>query len=291
MTLCFTNMPLWVIVASVSQIARQVQGAVAVRPELQCEAVDAAIQMAEESARYGRADERASELADKARKVAEEASNDNQPNASHAAVCAAEAARMVSLTTDRQGLVFTAQRALDSAREALRPECLADFEADVEQVAQLGCGLTDSDPVPPEMLGFVHYQAVHEAGHAVAACRLGILFDTVRIIYNAGVDFVRNPIDDPEQVIAADRRKYHLGYAAGLAAEDLVIGGRREWGCAHDRHNHEKCGGTDFDGDATEVQKYGWFSKRALLKVASLLEDRRTLSDREVHRVLNELQG
>ena len=84
--------------------------------------------------------------------------------------------------------------------------------------------------------------------------------------------------------------KYHLGLAAGAAAEDLVYGKPREWECDDDRRKHEKCGGTDFDGDVAEVRKYGWFSKHALETVASLLEERRILTDRDVKQVLRGLQ-
>jgi len=284
MTISFANMPSWVIVAVLSRIARHVQGAVASRLELQRDAVDAvdtAIQVAEESARYGRADERASDLAENARRVAEDASNDNQPKASYAALCAAEVARAVALTSNRQELVLAAERAQASAQQAIKPECLADFETDIEQAAQLGCGLTDSDPAPLKILDFLHCQAVHEAGHAVVCCCLRILFDRVAILpYKAGVELACNPID----------HNYHLGLAAGAAAEELVFGRRREWGCDDDRRNHEKCGGTDFGGDVAEVRKYGWFSERAVRKVASLLEERCTLSDREVRQELKGLE-
>jgi hypothetical protein len=193
----------------------------------------------------------------------------------------------VQFSTDRGKLLEVAERVTQCIQGLGKPECDRILWDDIEQCAKLAHGLTDSDPAPLPIFDFLHYQAVHEAGHAVVASRLGILFDTVKIIYNAGVEFVRNPIDDPEQVNAEERRKYHLGYAAGAAAEDLVLGRRREWGCAQDRHNHKQCGGTDFDGDAAEVRKYGWFNDRVLLKVASLLEDRRVLSDREVRQVLS----
>ena len=94
MTTSFADMPSWVIVAVLSRIARHVQGEVAWQPELrpdlqrEAEAVDTAIQVAEDSARYGRTDERASELAENARRAAEGASNDNRPKASYAASCA-----------------------------------------------------------------------------------------------------------------------------------------------------------------------------------------------------------
>ncbi len=172
-----------------------------------------------------------------------------------------------------------------AGQQAIEPEYLSDFEADIEEIARQGQGLSDSDPDPASMLDFVHYQAVHEAGHAVIASHLGILFDTVRVIYKAEVDVI--PIGNPEQVTAEDRRKRLLGYAAGAAAEHVVFGRRREPGCRKDRHGHQRWGGTDFDGDAAEVREYNWFSKPVLLKIASLLEDRHALSHRDVRQALN----
>lgn len=108
--------------------------------------------------------------------------------------------------------------------------------------------------------------------------------DSVRLGENlpirVQVELACNPID----------HNYRLGLAAGAAAEDLIFGKPRKWECDDDRRKHEKCGGTNFDGDAAEVLKYGWFNKRALLEVASELEGRRTLSDHEVQRVLKGLQ-
>jgi hypothetical protein len=287
MTISFVDMPSWVVVAVVSRIARHVQGAVArqgaVEPPPRSEliAVDDAIQAAEESARCGRANDGALELARKARKVAEDAGNKNQPKACRAALCAADAARAVSLTTDRQELVFTAQRALVLASEAIKPEYRADFEADIERVAHQGSGVMDSDPVPAAMLDFVYCLAVHEAGHVVAASLLGICVHEARIIYNTGVSVVGSPCDasspcntfSPEELC-----KYRLFYAAGAAAEDLVLSKRAEWGFEDDRRCHSQCGGTDFDADTTRVRQIRGFTQPALQKVAKSLEMRRTMS-------------
>jgi hypothetical protein len=158
------------------------------------------------------------------------------------------------------------------------PECDRILEDDIAEFVSLAQGLTDNDPAPaaPAELDLVHYQAVHEAGHAVAACQLGIMFDTVRIIYNAGVALACNPRDHNLQ----------LGYAAGAAAEDIVFGRRREWGCNGDRRKHAECGGTDFDDDVAEARKYAWFNKPVLLKVAYMLEEHRTLSDHDIQRAI-----
>ena len=163
-----------------------------------------------------------------------------------------------------------------SAKREFEPDRLPDFERDIEQIASLGCALTESDPVPLEMLGYVHHQAVHEAGHALVCHRLEIRFDTVRIIYDPGVRSVLNAKD----------HKLCLVSSAGAAAEDVVFGreGRQKWDCVGDRRRHEECGGTDFEADVVEVRKYGWFSKRALLEIASSLERSpyRMLGERKV---------
>ena len=64
MTLCFRDMPSWVMVAVASRIARQVQGAAACLSESDRDAVNDAIQAAEKSAQDGHIDERALELAE-----------------------------------------------------------------------------------------------------------------------------------------------------------------------------------------------------------------------------------
>jgi hypothetical protein len=278
-------MPSWVMVAVASRIARQVQGAAACLSKSDGDAVNDAIQVAEKSAQHGHVGERALELAELAKIAWERALSANEPKAAHAALAASETAAAAHSAMSRQELIRAAERVSAAARQAIGPECLSDFEADIEEIAQLGQGLSDSDPAPREMLGFVHYQAVHEAGHAVVASYLGIPFDTVRVIYEAEVDVIS--IGNPEQVTAEDRRNYLLGYAAGAAAEDVVFGRRRELGCRDDRHGHQRCGGTDFDGDAARVREYNWFSKPLLGEIASLLEDRHALSDREVRQALN----
>ena len=299
MTVCFTNMPSWAIVAVAARIARHVQGAVACSGLSNRAAVNDAIQIAEDTSRHRRMDSRASEFGARAKDAADDAARVGFPMASYAASCAAEAATCLHLQTDREGLLAAAERTLDLARKAIRPECLADFEADIEQISQLGCSLADSDPVHPDLLAFVHYQAVHEAGHAVAACLLGILFSEAQIIYNAGVNPVRTPCDasysseTPSDFCAEDRFNYRLFYAAGAAAEDLVFGKRREWGCVGDRrcHSHPECGGTDFDGDAAKVRNTCGFSKSVLLKIASLLEARGSLSCDDIERAMTDLQN
>lgn len=136
---------------------------------------------------------------------------------------------------------------------------------EIEKYAKLAHARTDSDPAPPEILDFVHHQAVHEAGHAVAACKLEIRFDWVNIIYDPGVK--------PPPASQKDH-DYCLGAAAGAAAEDLIFGpgGRQKWGLVEDRRMYKDCGGTDFEGAVAEVRKYDWFSKRNLEAVANSLE-------------------
>jgi hypothetical protein len=287
MTLSFADMPSWVIVAVISRIARQVQGAAAWLSQEDRDAVNKAIQVAERSAQEGHVGERALELAENAKRASEHARNTNQPKAVHAAICASEAAVAAHCAMNKQELIHAAERALAVAQRAIKPECLSDFEADIGEIAQLGQRLSDSDPAPAAMLDWVHYQAVHEAGHAIVASYLRILFERVRVIYEAGMRFIPNSIDDPEEVVTADKRKYLLGYAAGAAAEDLVFGRRREAGCVQDRQEYERSGGTDFDGDAAKVREYDWFSEPSLIKIASLLEERHELSDREVRQALN----
>jgi hypothetical protein len=271
MTTSFADMPSWVIVAAVARIARFIQHLVEGRDESQREAVDNAIRAAEESARNAIADPRASEFADSACEVSEDAIRNGDTGAGVAALCASEAAVAVRLVTNRQELVKAAERTIEYIRRLDKPACRI-LEKDIGQCATLAHGLTNSDPAPPGLLDFVHRQAVHEA--------LLIQFDRVRIIYKAGLELACNSID----------HNYRLGLAAGAAAEDLVFGTRLGRGCDQDRCRHKNCGGTDFEGDAAEVMKYGWFTKRALLTVASLLEEHRSLSDRDVKLVLKGLQ-
>ena len=288
MKIAFGGMPSWVIVALVSRVARHVQGAIQDRSESDRTVVNAAIQVAEDSARRGCIDGHASALSHSAREVAENAKKDGRPKASHAAFCASEAATAVCVAMERHELVETVQRALQHAREALKPECYGVFEDDIQQVARLGRGLADEAAVPPEMLDFVHQQAVHEAGHAVAACHLGIRFNEVRVIYDAEVDFLANPIDDPEDIPPEERFPYRLAYAAGAAAEDLIYSRRREWACADDRRCHEQCGGTDFNEDVSKVRRLPGFASRAIQNVASLLEEHRVLSWDQVENAIRE---
>ena len=167
------------------------------RDRSQHEVVDNAIQVAEESARNAIADPRASEFADSAHKVSEDAIRDGDIRADVAALCASEAAAAVRLATDRQNLVEAADRAIEYIRRLDKPDGDRILEDDIAEFAKLARGLTNNDPAPPAPaeLDLIHRQAVHEAGHAVAACCLEIQFDRVRIIYNAGVELACNPID------------------------------------------------------------------------------------------------
>jgi len=241
----FGQMASWTIVAVLSRVARLIQHFA--EDTADREAINDAIQLAEVAARSGYGEPRALDVANAAHRASEVAAKSNDPKAAIVAFCAAEAARTVHLCTDRPSLLQAAEGVAQRVMGFGNPKADRILLEDIGHCAKLAEGLTDFDPAPYEILYFCHYQSVHEAGHAVVSSRLGILFDTVRIIYNVGVDFIRNPIDDPEHVTAEDRRKYLLGYAAGAAAEDLVFGRRREWGCAQDRHNYQECGGIDFD--------------------------------------------
>jgi hypothetical protein len=291
MTTSFADMPSWVIVAVMARIARHVQEFVADRGRLQREDVNDAIQVAEESARNALADPRASEFADRARRVSEDAIRNRDTRADVAALCASEAAAAVRLAGDRQDLVKAAERAMEYIRRFGKPESDRDLEKDIAHCAELARGLTNNDPSPTEVLDLVHRQAVHEAGHAVAAYLLGISCTRVRIIYHAGVVHPRNPISHPNDFTDQERSNYCLVCAAGAAAEDLLFGTPTEWCSTGDRSDHAKCGGTDFDGDASKVQEIRGFTKSALSKVASLLEARHCLPYDEVERALNDLQG
>ena len=86
MTTSFADMPSWVIVAVVARIARFIQHFVEDRCQLEREAVDNAIQVAEESARNALADPRASEFPDSARRVSEDAIRNGDTRADVAAL-------------------------------------------------------------------------------------------------------------------------------------------------------------------------------------------------------------
>jgi len=272
MTISFDNMSSWVIVALVSRVARHIQE---FARESDRTVVNDAIQVAEEAARRGHCDKKiASELSHKAREVSDVAKKDNQLKACRAALCAAEAATAACMASDRQSLIQTAERALECAREFREPDGDRALEEEIQRLGRLGDGLSDDAPAPPEMLNFVHQQAVHEAGHAVAACLLKIRFMETKIIYDAGVDPVINPIDNPIDVTNEERIKYHIFYAAGAAAEDVVFGTRQEWRNSRDRCNHGKGGGIDFDEDARKVRQIAGFNSDVLKAVAFLLERR-----------------
>jgi len=72
--------------------------------------------------------------------------------------------------------------------------------------------------------------ACHEAGHAVAAVRQMICFDTAKVGPNefGEVSPTWNPIDDEDRDWTDSQRvQYQLVYAAGAAAERLIFGRER----------------------------------------------------------------
>ena len=282
----FDDMPSWVIVAVVARVARHIQDSVACRCELDRAVVNDAIQLAEESAHDGRSDGRASGLSGEARRVAENAEKGNLREASLAARCAAEAVAAASLTKDRRSLIQAAERAMKCVRAFGKLEGDRLLEKEIKELARLGHGLTDDDPAPPNMLDFLHKQAVHEAGHAVAACLLDIPFCEVTIIYKPEVDLGPNPCDYPEEFSDEERCNYRLVYAAGAAAEGLLFCKRREWATTHDRCCHSRCGGTDFEEDASKARQIPGFNRRVLVQVASALEKQHRLSEDEVAKIV-----
>lgn len=96
-----------------------------------------------------------------------------EPRASQAALCAAEAATTVAVVENKQELIAAAKRALKHAKAVLMQELLPHFEQDIRQASELGSMVADDAPAPSEMFNVVHRQAIHEAGHAVAAALLG----------------------------------------------------------------------------------------------------------------------
>jgi hypothetical protein len=149
---------------------------------------------------------------------------------------------------------------------------------EIERLGGFGCGLADDAPAPAQTLDFVHRQAIHEAGHAVAARQLGILFSEIRIIYDGGLDFVTNPCEPPDPGSASpvfsdrDRANYCIVYAAGSAAEEVAFGTREDWRLKCDRYCHGRSGGTDFDRDMARARGTAGFSRSVLLAVASAVE-------------------
>ncbi len=279
----FDNMSSWSIVAIASRIARLVQGAATCRKgESERSAINAAIQVAEESARNALTSERAQEISLTARNVADAAERDKQPRASVAARCAAEAATAAVVVENKHELIAAAERALTHAREVLKPELLPHFEEDIRQASELGATVADDAPAPSEMFNVVHRQAVHEAGHAVAAARLGVDFNEVRIIYDAGVEFMFNPIDDPDDFSIEQTSDFRLVYAAGAAAEELFFNNHQPWGCSHDLSCHQKCGGTDFTKDVAIVREKPWFDAAIIGELADELQKYHRLSDIQV---------
>lgn len=279
----FEDMAPWAIVAIVSRIARHVQGAVADRKdESERSAVNDAIQVAEESAQKAKASDRAKETSSRAQDVSDASLRDNQPKAAHAAFLAAEAAAAVTVVESKHELIALAQQALTYAEKVVPPESLQHFSRDIEQASELGARLTHDAPAPPEMLNVVKRQAVHEAGHAVAAARLGVCFTEVRIIYGAGVEFAFSPIDDPDDFSIDQTSDFRLVHAAGAAAEELFFDEHQAWGCSHDRSCHEKCDGTDFASDVAIVRAKPWFNVEIIGDLAEELRRCHRLSDIDV---------
>jgi len=136
----------------------------------------------------------------------------------------------VQLSSDRPNLLKATEGVIQSLLGLGMPDSDSIVMDDMERCIKLAHGLTDRHPAPPEILDWLHYQAVHEAGHAVVACRLGIRFDIVRIVYDPGME---------PCCTRGDPRLRHVA-AGGAAAEELVFGRRREWGCVGDRRDHEK---------------------------------------------------
>ncbi|MDX7952860.1 AAA family ATPase [Lichenihabitans sp. Uapishka_5] len=70
--------------------------------------------------------------------------------------------------------------------------------------------------------------AIHEAGHAVAACATGFLIDTVRVVERLGsageVSYVQASL--PKLPTRADLESWAMVALSGAAAEDVVLGSR-----------------------------------------------------------------
>jgi hypothetical protein len=135
----------------------------------------------------------------------------------------------------------------------------------------------------------VFRQAVHEIGHAVAACLLGMPFCEVRIIYDPAVE----PAFDVDEVIkkgCADKLdRLRLMYAAGAAAEELLF--RQHWRCGtdDDREWHAKCQGTNFDSDVARIKSHSDFTPDRIRRVAKLLENRYRIQ-RETHLTASDIE-
>jgi hypothetical protein len=83
----------------------------------------------------------------------------------------------------------------------------------------------------------------HEAGHAIVAVRLGIIFEYVERGEgeHGVVELIANPIDNPE--IDWDKstlQQFQVFYAGGGAAERLFSDSGREYALKGDRCCHEK---------------------------------------------------
>lgn len=284
-----SSVPSSPIVALASRAARHVQGSLSRAFEVlqdkwppELVTVNDAIEAAEHSAREGCVDRRACELGFAARAVSERAAKNGFPVASRAALSAAEAARAASLWMERQRLIEAAERVLEYASAAIQEELRPTFEEDLDRVARTGFGLADDAPAPSSMLAFVFEQAIHEAGHAIAACLVKVPFHSARVIYDAGVD----PVFDPDECEGARRLRYLPVYAAGAAAEELVLGWRRKVSSREDLQLYTRCGGGDFNEEVIRLKELPAFRADLLIDVASLLESRHIVPMREIEALM-----
>jgi hypothetical protein len=289
MNISFNNMPSWQIVAVMSRIARHMQDneELACRCESNRKDINDAIQITEDSVRKKTVDHRATKLSINAFGVAKDAKKDGKSIVYNAALCASYSAAALELIKDRYKLIESAQHTLNYALEFLDSKNHSAFEDDLQRIVRLGTGLSDDDPVPPEMLNFVYEQAVHEAGHAVAALLYEIPFEKVRIIYKPECDNLHDPTN-PVEVDIEHLPKYCLCYAAGMAAEIVVFSRCRVWGSKKDRDVYYECKGNDFEGDVKILHNNPEFRKDILEAVADLLEKRKSLTEDEVNQVLKD---
>jgi hypothetical protein len=260
-------LPRWAIVALISRAARHFQQDVTSDDPHILDSVNNALSLVEESARNGCAEFEALRIAAaEARGVSHDFQNARRSTIATAAEFASRAAELAAF--ERQRLVRDAQVFLqDVANSAAgKAACLAE---DLRKTACFAKDMAPDSPAPPNMLNFTRQQAVHEAGHVLAAHIVKLPYDYVQIIYNPHVA----PTHDLcEYASDEEKNQFRQFYVAGAAAEEVSYGSRRRWAHMDDERQYETCGGRSFDSDVTALLLLPGFEERAISEIVRMIE-------------------
>lgn len=128
--------------------------------------------------------------------------------------------------------------------------------------------------------------AVHEAGHAIIAVKLGVLFEYAELgpgPEDGQVSPIFSPFDKDSRPDSADIPKWRLFYAGGAAAEYIAFNSIRRHAIRCDVNHHADLNRicedkTHASFEASIVLATGQLSVREIYAVADALERTRKLS-------------